>query len=66
MHGHLALRSPTGFLVVSGVGVTGTVRGRASRLLLLLGAVAVVVGAGPRLTVASSGTLESFCCSGKW
>ncbi len=38
-----------------------------SRLLLLLGAVVVVVvGVGPRLAVASSGTLESFCCSGKW
>jgi hypothetical protein len=55
-----------GFLVVSGVGVTGTVRGRTGRLLLLLGAVVVVVvGAGPRLAVASAGTLESFCCSRK-
>ncbi len=34
--------------MVSGVGVTGTVRGRTSRLLLLLGAVVVAVGAGER------------------
>ncbi len=61
----MALRSPTGFLVVSGVGVTGTVRGRTSWLLLLLGTVVVVVGAGSRLAVASGGTLESFCRSGK-
>jgi hypothetical protein len=65
MAGHLALRSPTGFLVVSGVGVTGTVLGRTSWLLLLLGTVVVVVGAGPRLAVASGGTLESFCRYGK-
>jgi hypothetical protein len=56
------MRSPTGFLVVSGVEVTATIRGCNSRLLLLLGA---VVGAGPRLAVASSGTLESFCRSRK-
>ena len=41
--------------MVSGVGVTGTVRGGAGWLLLLLGTVAVVVGAGPRLAVASGG-----------
>jgi hypothetical protein len=58
------MRSSPGFLVVSGVGVTGTVRGCSSRLLLLLDAVDVV-RTGPRLAVASSGTLESFCCSGK-
>ena len=46
LHGNLALRSPTDSLAVSGVGVTGPVRGRTSRLLLLLGA---VVGVGPRL-----------------
>jgi hypothetical protein len=52
LYGHLALRSPTGFLVVSGVGVTGTVRGRTSRLLLGGETVVVVVGAGTRLRVA--------------
>ena len=60
MHGHLALRSPTDSLVVSGVGVTEMVRGCTSRLLLLLGA---VVGVGPRLAVAGGDTLESFGCS---
>jgi len=63
LHGNLALRSPTNSLVVSRVGVTGTVRGRTSRLLLLLGA---VVGTGPRLAAAGGDTLESFDCSGKW
>ena len=62
LHGNLALRSPTDSLMVSGVGVTGPVRRRTSRLLLLLGA---VVGAGPRLVVVGDDTLESFGCSGK-
>jgi hypothetical protein len=54
--GDLTLRSPTGLLVVSGVGVTGTVRGRARRRLLLLSAVVGLVAVG--LAVAGSGTLE--------
>ncbi len=65
LKGDLAIRSSTQFLLVSGVGVTGTVQACHSRLMLLLGAVvgAVVgagVGMGPRLAVARSGTLESF------
>ncbi len=41
--------------MVFGVGVTGTVRGCSSRLLL-----SAVVGAGPRLAVAGSGTLDCW------
>ncbi len=58
MEGDLTPRSPTGVLVVSGVEVTGTVRGRTRRRLLLLSAVVGEAVAG--LAVALSGTLESF------
>jgi hypothetical protein len=49
--------------MVSGVGVTETVRGPTRRLLLLL--LGAVVGAEPRMAVAGGDTLESFGCSGK-
>ena len=57
MQGDLAVWSPSLALVGTGVGHTGTVRGRyISRLLLLVG----FVGAGPRLAIAQSQFLGSF------
>ena len=49
LQGDLAVWSPALSLVGTGVGHTGSVRGRCISRLLLLGA--VVVGAGPRLAV---------------